>query len=101
MIFENSFLSWFFDNQLINKTSSLYQWSNPLHFELFPQISNPDIEQLPAVPYQDKQIDYQFYRSLEWCHDLLQQIGSFARENHIRLTFHPGQFNILGTNDSR
>ena len=34
--------------------------------------------------------------TLRYCH--LQKIGNYAREKGRRLTFHPGQFNNLGSN---
>ena len=37
------------------------------------------------------------YYKLEWCKDRLKEIGDLARSLEIRLTFHPGQYNQLGS----
>ena len=34
---------------------------------------------------------------LEWCKDRLKELGDLARQLDIRLTFHPGQYNQLGS----
>ena len=52
-----------------------------LSSEMFPHKSNPKAE------------DYTF----DFAKDLLKQIGDKARLYNQRLTFHPGQFNILGS----
>ena len=52
-----------------------------LSSEMFPHKSNP------------KAPDYTF----DFAKDLLKQIGDKSREYNQRLTFHPGQFNILGS----
>lgn len=52
-----------------------------LSSELFPHKSNP------------KSVDYNF----DFAVDLLQQIGERARALGHRLTFHPGQYNVVGT----
>ena len=52
-----------------------------LSSEMFPHKSNPKAE------------DYTF----DFAKDLLKQIGDKSREYNQRLTFHPGQFNILGS----
>lgn len=52
-----------------------------LSSELFPHKSN------------SKAPDYDF----DFAIDLLQQIGDKAREYNHRLTFHPGQYNVLGS----
>ena len=75
-----------------------------LSSELFAHISNPDIESLPEDTWtrEDGVVfrgDYRMYRKLEWCQPLLEKVGKFARDHGIRLTFHPGQFNVLGTTD--
>ena len=49
--------------------------------ELFPHKSNP------RAP------DYTF----DFAEEKLCEIGAFARGNGIRLTFHPGQYNVVGT----
>ena len=52
-----------------------------LSSEMFPHKSNPKAE------------DYTF----DFAKDLLKQIGDKAKLYNQRLTFHPGQFNILGS----
>lgn len=52
-----------------------------LSSELFPHKSNSKVE------------DYSF----DFAEDLLKQIGERARELGHRLTFHPGQYNVVGT----
>ena len=52
-----------------------------LSSELFPHKSNPKVE------------DYSF----EFAKDLLTQIGAKSRLYNQRLTFHPGQYNVVGT----
>lgn len=52
-----------------------------LSSELFPHKSNPKVE------------DYDF----DFAKDLLKQIGEKSREYNQRLTFHPGQYNVVGT----
>lgn len=52
-----------------------------LSSELFPHKSNPKVE------------DYDF----DFAKDLLAQIGALARKYGHRLTFHPGQYNVVGT----
>lgn len=49
--------------------------------DLFPHKSNP------------KAPDY----TLDFALDLLQAAGQFARDTSQRLTFHPGQYNVVGT----
>jgi UV DNA damage endonuclease len=57
-----------------------------LSSELFPHMSNP---RLP--PEQRAAYTYDFAR------DLLEAIGAKSRQLRMRLTFHPGQFNVVGT----
>ena len=52
-----------------------------LSSELFPHKTNPEIE------------DYTFDFALE----KLQRAGALARKYNQRITFHPGQYNVLGT----
>lgn len=52
-----------------------------LSSELFPHKSNPKVK------------DYSF----EFAKDLLTQIGAKSRLYNQRLTFHPGQYNVVGT----
>lgn len=52
-----------------------------LSSEMFPHMTNPKVEK------------YTFDFALE----LLQQIGDKSREYNQRLTFHPGQFNVVGS----
>lgn len=49
--------------------------------ELFPHKSNP------------KAPDYSF----DFCLNLLKDIGDLAKKYDHRLTFHPGQYNVIGT----
>lgn len=50
--------------------------------DLFPQKSNP------KAPF-----DYGY----DFAQPLLDKIGAYAREQGMRLTFHPGQYNVVGT----
>ena len=52
-----------------------------LSSELFPHKSNPKVE------------DYDF----DFAKDLLKQIGDKSKLYNQRLTFHPGQYNVVGT----
>ena len=52
-----------------------------LSSELFPHKTNPEIE------------DYDY----EFAKDLLMKAGQLARSYNQRLTFHPGQYNVIGT----
>jgi UV DNA damage endonuclease len=52
-----------------------------LSSELFPHKSNPRIE------------EYEF----DFAIDLLREIGEKAKKYNQRLTFHPGQYNVVGT----
>ena len=52
-----------------------------LSSELFPHKTNPEIENY----------DYDFAK------ELLQKAGDLARSYNQRLTFHPGQYNVIGT----
>ena len=56
-----------------------------LSSELFPHKSNPKVD------------DYDF----EFAKPLLEQIGSLARKYGHRITFHPGQYNVVGTPSSQ
>ena len=49
--------------------------------ELFPHISNPKVE------------DY----TMDFADELLKTVGEYARKLNHRLTFHPGQYNVVGT----
>jgi len=52
-----------------------------LSSDLFPHFSNKQVESY----------------DLEFCKDLLKQVGQKARFYNQRLTFHPGQYNVVGT----
>ncbi len=52
-----------------------------LSSELFPHKTNPEID------------DYTF----DFAKELLQKAGALARSYNQRLTFHPGQYNVLGS----
>ncbi len=51
--------------------------------DIFPHMNNPK-----APPY-----------TLDFAQDLLEEAGRLARLYRQRLTFHPGQFNVIGTPD--
>ena len=71
-----------------------------LSSEIFPHISNPDIHtRVSPGKWMDETMDAVRYQSLDWCKDLLEKVGNFANSNNIRLTFHPGQFNVIGTSN--
>ncbi len=52
-----------------------------LSSEMFPHKSNPKVE------------DYSF----DFAEDLLKEIGEKSKKYNQRLTFHPGQYNVVGT----
>ena len=52
-----------------------------LSSEMFPHKSNPKV------------VDYSF----DFAEDLLKQIGEKSKKYNQRLTFHPGQYNVVGT----
>ena len=56
-----------------------------LSSHLFPHKTNPDIE------------DYNF----EFAEELLKKIGETYKKYGHRLTFHPGQYNVIGTIDEK
>jgi len=56
-----------------------------LSSEMFPHKSNPKVE------------DYDFDFAL----DLLKQIGEKSKKYNQRLTFHPGQYNVVGSPDEK
>jgi UV DNA damage endonuclease len=69
---------------------TICQWNvvNNIHFyrmpsDIFPWQSEYELEQLP-----------QYKTILQVC----ESIGKFATANNLRLTFHPGPFNILASN---
>lgn len=35
--------------------------------------------------------------TLDYCNDQLAEIGQYCRDRNVRLTFHPGQFNVIGS----
>ena len=52
-----------------------------LSSELFPHYTNPKVENY----------------TMEFAYDLLKQVGDTAKKYGHRLTFHPGQYNVVGT----
>ena len=56
-----------------------------LSSEMFPHKSNPLVESY----------------SLDFALELLTEIGNLARKYNHRLTFHPGQYNVVGTPDKK
>ena len=56
-----------------------------LSSELFPHKSNPKVQ------------DYDF----DFAKDLLKEIGEKSKKYNQRLTFHPGQYNVVGTPDEK
>ena len=74
--------------QNLKDTITLIEWVQKngikvfrLSSELFPHYTNPKIE-----PY-----------TLDFALEYLKQIGNIAKKHNIRLTFHPGQYNVVGT----
>jgi UV DNA damage endonuclease len=72
----------------LNDTLKLMEWNEEngikvfrLSSDLFPHKSNPLAPQY----------------SFDFAEDLLKQIGDKSREYNQRLTFHPGQYNVIGT----
>ncbi len=35
--------------------------------------------------------------TLDYCNDQLVEIGQYCRDRNVRITFHPGQFNVIGS----
>jgi len=69
-------------------TISMWNVANDIHFyrmpsDIFPWQSEYELEDLP-----------QYKEILQVC----ESIGKFATNNNLRLTFHPGPFNILASN---
>lgn len=58
-----------------------------LSSDMFPHITNPEFIADGGL----------YAYSLDNFNDLFHQIGTFARKHRHRLTFHPGQFNQVGT----
>lgn len=74
--------------QNLNDVITMIKWNEDngikvfrLSSELFPHKSNPKVE------------DYSFDFAL----DLLKEIGSLSEKFNQRLTFHPGQYNVIGS----
>jgi len=77
--------------KIIQNLADLYkliQWNEAngikvlrISSELFPHKSNPKVE------------DY----TMDFADKLLKKIGKYARSLNHRLTFHPGQYNVVGT----
>ena len=74
--------------QNLRDTLTMIDWNEAngirvlrLSSELFPHKSNPKVE------------DYSF----DFAKDLLKEIGDKARSLQHRITFHPGQYNVVGT----
>ncbi len=63
--------------------------------DLFPHISNIKIKSKKRHEKNPRTLAY----SLNFATDILARIGRIARLNKLRLTFHPSQFNVLGTSD--
>ena len=74
--------------QNLKDTITLIEWVQQngikvfrLSSELFPHYTNPKVESY----------------SLDFALEYLKQIGNIAKKHNIRLTFHPGQYNVVGT----
>tara|TARA_B100000927_G_scaffold42218_1_gene30088 strand:+ start:12924 stop:13877 length:954 start_codon:yes stop_codon:yes gene_type:complete len=74
--------------QNLKDTIAMIEWNEKngirvmrLSSEMFPHKSNPKVE------------DYSF----DFAKDLLKEIGETAKKYNHRLTFHPGQYNVVGT----
>ena len=59
--------------------------------DIFPHLSNPILGELLGI-----EIPY----SIEFARPFLEEIGALTRKYGHRITFHPGQFNQLGTESS-
>lgn len=82
--------------QNLQDVMTMMHWNNEhnirvfrLSSDLFPHMSNP---KLP--PHVKEAYTYEF------AHDLLQQIGQLAKRYNMRLTMHPGQYNVIGTQNA-
>ena len=74
--------------QTLRDTIQMMEWNERhgikvfrLSSDIFPHFSNPQVERY----------------SLDFAQDLLSEIGALARRLNMRLTFHPGQYNVVGT----
>ena len=83
--------------QNLDDLIKLLEWNNEngikvfrMSSELFPHISNYTVFEW------DREGAEEYFR-LEWCRERLAEIGKRARELDIRLTFHPGQYNVVGS----
>ena len=47
--------------------------------------------------YSNNKISYHNDMNLDFAESILLEIGDFAIRNNIRLTFHPGQYNVIGS----
>lgn len=63
--------------------------------DLFPHISNGRIKSKKRQMKNPRTLSY----SLNFAKDTLARIGRIARLYKMRLTFHPSQFNVLGTSN--
>ena len=74
--------------QNLNDVLTMMDWNEAngikvfrLSSEMFPHKSNPKV------------VDYDF----DFAKDLLKQIGEKSKKYNQRLTFHPGQYNVIGS----
>lgn len=58
-----------------------------LSSDMFPHLSNPEFGNLCRTKPR---------YSIDFAHQYLKDIGTFAYNNNIRLSFHPGQYNQIG-----
>ena len=74
--------------QNVNDLYEMIKWNEQngikvlrISSELFPHYSNPKVDKY----------------NMDFADKLLKKIGKYARSLNHRLTFHPGQYNVVGT----
>ena len=70
---------------------SILKWNKENNIFFFRMSS----EMFPFATYKD----YSYV--LDFVDDLLKEIGNYAKQNNIRLTMHPSQFNVLSSPDEK
>ena len=80
-----------------------WNYANNIHVyrmssDMFPHMANPRLKaMLEATGKAETEPDSPFAYTFYFAKPLLKQIGDKARKLKQRLTFHPGQYNVLGT----
>jgi len=75
----------------------LYRMSS----SMFPHLTNPTFIENTQENTQENAYAYAYAYALSHFEDLCKEIGRYVKKHNHRLTFHPGQFNQIGTPDKR